>query len=159
MKSKSLCLALITLFLSCSSLEGIDESENGIYLQFDNYTESEYNGYKFYIGAIKNNEFIATDSIVSDKLINSLLTAEPITDGNGDKYVSISGFYPRSELSNNGWRPDYEEIRSLSNTYTFKIVFPNGREKVFFEAPHDFEDFAIGTERIIIKDDSLSLYY
>ncbi|MCD8440005.1 hypothetical protein [Tenacibaculum finnmarkense] len=161
-QTKILFLIVCSFFLSCgTNLDDIDFGpKNGIALVFFNYTDIEYTGYKFYIGAVKNNKFIATGSVDVKSIIWSIKTApsENMTknDETGEKIArSYGGFVEAPSFEDGRWQPDYDKIKAISNEYTYKLRLSDGREQVFMEQLENFDKFTVGLTTFDIKKDTI----
>ena len=161
MLKKLIYLLIAISFVNCD-LSGFSGpgGEEGVGLKFHNYTDTEYTSYKFYVGAVKENNFIATDSIDINTTIYSINTApeeniysDPSTGVK--RAVSEDGLKKSNGFPDGTWNIDYGKVREISEEYTFKLKLPDGREKIFIEDKMVFKnEFIIGlsgTLRISIK--------
>lgn len=155
---------IITLFTVCiffisCQISNVDESENGITINFYNYTNIEYTGYSFYIGAVKNGEFIVTDSVNVKTIINSIDTAPAdrllTNKKTGEKIALSYDGFKGSNFPFGTWRPDYEKIKAISNEYTYKLRLSDGREETFMNQLESFDNFSVGNLKLDIKKDSI----
>ncbi|MCD8403650.1 hypothetical protein [Tenacibaculum finnmarkense] len=161
-QTKILFLIVCSFFISCgigSAYENF-EPKNGITLVFYNYTDIEYTGYKFYIGAVKNDKFIATDSVKVKTKIWTISTAPSdriiIDSRTGEKTVlSYDGFVEAPSFEDGRWQPDYDKIKAISNEYTYKLRLSDGREQVFMEQLENFDKFTVGLTTFDIKKDTI----
>lgn len=159
---KILLLIGCSFFISCdinSAYENF-EPEKGIGLVFFNYTEVEYTGYKILIGAVKNDKFIATDSVDIKTIIWSINTAPPenmITNSEtGEKIArTYDGFPVGDSFPDGNWQPDYDKIKAISNEYTYKLIFSDGREQLFLKELQSFDDSPILENTFDIKEDTI----
>ena len=159
---KILFLIICSFFISCDINSAYDnfEPENGIALVFFNYTEFEYTGYKFFIGAVKNNKFIATDSVEVKTIIWSINTApsENLIKNNetGEQIArSYDGFTVGDSFPDGRWQPDYDKIKAISNEYTYKLRLSDGREQVFLKELQNFDEFTVGLNTFDIKKNAI----
>ncbi|WCC44180.1 hypothetical protein PJW08_10345 [Tenacibaculum finnmarkense] len=117
-------------------------------------------GYKFYIGAVKNDKFIATDSVKVKTKIWTISTAPSdriiIDSRTGEKTVlSYDGFVEAPSFEDGRWQPDYDKIKAISNEYTYKLRLSDGREQVFMEQLENFDKFTVGLTTFDIKKDTI----
>lgn len=136
-----LSLMLVNL-IKCSELSEIDAGDSGFSLSIRNFTESEYIGCKFYMGAYDlNNNFIAVDSLVYPNL--------KIFKKNEGSNINVedgySTTYPFREstkgLNEYGyWSPKYPQIENVSGNrdIVFKFQLDNGAYKI--TAPINFSN-------------------
>ena len=94
--------------------------DGGIHFQIFNNTENTYDKSILYIGAVKDNRFIVTDSIISIDLI--------------DKRISITEEF--SKYIFEGWKPNLQKIKNKSNNGIF--LFKLSEEKQLFLNPFSF---------------------
>ncbi|MCG8750284.1 hypothetical protein [Tenacibaculum finnmarkense] len=161
-QTKILFLIVCSFFLSCgTNLDDIDLGpKNGIAIEFYNFTEIEYTGYQFYIGAVKNNKFIATDSVDIKTTIWSIKTAPTgylLENNNTREEIALSydGFVETPSFEDGRWQVDYDKIKAISNEYTYKLRLSDGREQVFMQQLKNFDNFTIGLEWFDIKKDTI----
>lgn len=157
---KILVLLTCSFFINCDIDSAYEDfgPEDGIAIEFYNYTDIEYNSYKFYIGAVKNDKFIATDSVDIKTTIWSINTAPSdriIIDSKGDKSaLSYDGF--KEDLFIDGrWQVDFEKIKAISNEFTYKLILSDRKEQVFMENTEKIENFKNGLNRVEIKTNAL----
>ena len=126
------------LFSSCG-LDGL--VEEGVSIGILNKTNSEFESATLYVGAIKNNQFIATDSIINKGVIT---TNENPNDGFGD------------------WNPNLKKVFNISNEGVLYCEIKGGLN-LFFE-PFDTSNFGNtnrfgGSSGLIILNEDNSFIY
>lgn len=152
------CFFIISM-LACVPMDIDADTVGRIYVAVKNYTKKSYEGYTFYIGAIKNDTFIATDSIVIEQKIASIHNAQPtdlITSEEGD-YVWMYSTTSGSEKARN-WKPNFEIIEMMSNYYAFSVKLSDGR--TFLKQKEKLSKNKIlggRWETIVIRKDTLYL--
>ena len=141
---KKIYLQLLCLvFLSSCTDPGGDPTFEGFTFGVANNTNKIYDA-TLYIGGIVNGNFMATDSILVDKIKN----------GSWDLY----GFYFSDE---NRWKPNLDKIRDLpSERCYFKIKLSDGREKVILNTSSEFFglDISDGKKEFVNEKGRIYIY-
>ena len=115
---KNLSLYICVLFSSCG-LDGL--VEEGINIDILNKTNTEFKSATMYVGAIKNNQFIVTDSIKPNNVVN------------------ISFENDGSEFTFGDWNPNLKKVFNISNDGVLYCEIKGGLN-LFFE-PFDKNKF------------------
>jgi len=128
---KSIVLILVmTIFTNCDVLDSIDAHDSGFQLSIDNYTDKEYIGCKFYMGAFDvNNTFIAVDSLIYPDLV--IFKKNEGNDINTERGFSTTFPFRESKKGINKfgfWEPKFAEILEISGNrgIVFKFELKNG---------------------------------
>lgn len=128
--------------------------DGGISIDIRNYSKHDYDGAVVYIGALRTNQFIKTDSLIIDEVIPSSESA-PDIDYIGNPYTKLS--YPTGpcEYPDCGWQPDMYKIRDISDVGTYLFRLADGRE--VFLGKFTFPNPTVSgvTESVRIYDDEL----
>ncbi len=138
---KNLSLFICILFSSCS-LDGL--VEEGINIDILNKTNTEFKSATMYVGAIKNNQFIVTDSIKPNNIVN------------------ISFENDGSEFTFGDWNPNLKKVFNISNDGVLYCEIKGGLN-LFFE-PFDknkfgrYNHFGGSTGIIILNEDNTFTY-
>lgn len=103
---------IICLFFSSCGLEGL--TEEGISIGFSNFTNTKFKSATMYLGAIKENQFIVTDSISSKGFIEIKTTENSGNIGFGY------------------WNPSLKNVFNISNEGALYCEIENGLS-MFFE--------------------------
>jgi len=122
-KKNSPVLILLLILYSCGDIgdPGGEPIYEGFVFSVLNRTKDIFQG-KILIGAIQDNTFKATDSIVFNRSLEI---------GGLDLFSHFVG--------ENRWKPDLEKIRKISNQCYFKIKLSNGRKEILLD--FDTNDF------------------
>ena len=169
MKKTTLLVLFIIGFISCGTVYQ-SELEN-VKLQFKliNYTDKGYSNAKLYIGAKDiNNNFIATDSIKYPDFPSNISPNGLYSDASSfyDNSGKINGFHyyklnaeryvivPFGFALDGVWKPNIEEIRSVSKNLTFMLKLPNGQQGIIngYDLDLNYIEGAIAYVTIQIKD-------
>ena len=114
--------------------------DGGLIFSIHNSTENTYNGQKtLYIGAVVNNTFYVTDSIVSNDFI--------------DKRISPTAVFGKDIFY--GWKPNLKKLKSKSSNGL--LLFKLSNEKQLFFRPFGFPQTMLDQANLIvtIKDSGL----
>jgi hypothetical protein len=110
-------LIVFFVFLSCQSSDEVFY-DGGISLTIINYTEKSYEKATLYIGAIKESDFIVTDSLLYESNIKVKKNDEQFTKSE----LTVGTF---------GWTPELDKIESHSENGAFLLTLKDG-PKLFF---------------------------
>lgn len=132
---KIIFLSLIFFNLtSCSDLYEIDSGDTGFSLSIRNFTDIEYVGCKFYMGAYdKNENYIVVDSLIYPDVViykNTEGASINLEQGYSTTYPSLDN---KNGLNVYGyWEPKYTKIESISGNrdIVFKFELENGLSKI-----------------------------
>lgn len=162
-----------SLFMySCILVSEPVDPDDGIYFDYHNYTNQDYKNVVFYIGAVKNGKFIITDSLETRDVLsiknviewskeNERYKESLKKDEKGEVYAFSVSLSNRSFIDRGGWLPNYDAIKKLSDSLTYKIKFTDGkqqREQVFMKQKKNVYKFnTFRKEVIMIKKDTILL--
>ena len=131
------------VFSSCG-LDGLGLVEEGVSIGILNKTNSEFESATMYVGAIKNNQFIVTDFIKPNNIVN------------------ISSENDGGEFTFGDWNPNLKKVFNISNEGALYCEIKGGLN-LFFE-PFDMNKFG-NTNRfggssglIILNEDGSYIY-
>lgn len=122
------------IVVSCTSLtDGLSADDDGFTIFIRNYTDKEYRGCKFYMGAFdSNNNFIAVDSLVYPNL-KIYKNTEGAIINTEEGYSRTSPFLDnKNGLNQFGyWEPNISEIERISGERTIHIKSTLVNQTVF----------------------------
>ncbi len=143
MKKYLTFLFAFTFLSSCQSSNDVF-FDGGVNLTIVNFSNKTYNKGTLYIGAVKDSNFIVTDSLKSNSSILAKKDKEEFTKTK----LTIGTF---------GWTPDLGKVNNISKEGAFLLVIENGPKLFFnpFEFPRPTLD-GVGLS-VWLKDDELSV--
>lgn len=113
-------------------------------------SETELENAKILIGGKKNNNFIATDSILLSRIYSPLSSLNNFFQLKEGK--AVKDYYYKS----NRWKPNLDLIRAIpSDSCYFKLVLPNGRESLLKNNKGEFAKTEVPIGRVIMSSDGL----
>lgn len=113
--------ALFFVILSSCDDEIDSFLETNRYVEILNYTDNEYNNSTIYIGALKDEKFIPTDSLVNNTTIPPKSTK---TQTNNAGEMFSHSILPK-------WNPDVNKVGNISNIGTFYIKLSDGSSQQY----------------------------
>jgi hypothetical protein len=144
MKKRTEYLAFLVftfIFISC---EKDYFYEGGVTFRVINRTENIYNKANVYIGAVKENDFIVTDSIIFNDVI--------------DKRAGTTELEAFDKTIVDDWRPNLDKITEISSKGVF--LFQLSNEEQLFIYPFNFPEaiFNGAILRVYIEEQGLVDY-
>jgi len=143
---KSILLVVFSFFLNCTGNFLIDvDIDSGFQLSINNFTDKEYIGCKFYMGAFDaDNNFVAVDSLIYPDLV--IFKKNEGNDINTERGFSTTYPFKKSQKGLNKygfWAPKQTLIKEISGNTDIVLKFELENGMFDFTQPLPFRNGSI----------------